>query len=179
MKPGSTRRYRYRVTVPLENSRGMAVYSRLPLAGTLIVQPEIAPTISTRVLMGGTNVTLVDVHAVGPPEGMAAHRSVDRRDRRSSPAPVRVPGIVAGDFNATPYNKTMHEMAGPRARQRPPAAGRGLASRGRTASTGVPPMQLDHVLVDDALVVLDIRELRGSGSDHKPVLVDLAVMPPG
>jgi endonuclease/exonuclease/phosphatase (EEP) superfamily protein YafD len=37
-------------------------------------------------------------------------------------------------------------------------------------------MQLDHVLVDDALVVLDIRELRGSGSDHKPVLVDLAVM---
>ena len=171
-------RYRYRVTVPLDNSRGMAVYSRLPLAGTLIVQPEFAPTISTRVRLGGTNVTLVDVHAVGPPEGMAAHRaSIDVIAELTRTRPR--PRVVGGDFNATPYNKTMHQMYDLGLESAHRLRGRGLAVTWPNGKHLVPPMQLDHVLVDDALVVLDIRELRGSGSDHKPVLVDLAVMPPG
>ena len=168
-------RYRYRVTVPLDNSRGMAVYSRLPLAGTLIVQPEFAPTISTWVLVGGTNVALVDVHAVGPSEGMAAHRAstdVIVELTRTRPRPR----VVAGDFNATPYNKTMHEMYDLGLESAHRLRGRGLAVTWPNGKHLLPPMQLDDVLVDDALVVLDIRELRGSGSDHKPVLVDLAVM---
>jgi endonuclease/exonuclease/phosphatase (EEP) superfamily protein YafD len=171
-------RYRYRVAEPLDNSRGMAVYSRLPLTDTLVVMPGLEPTISTQVTVGGTNVTLVDVHAVGPPEGMSAHRAsieVIAELARTRPRPR----LVAGDFNATPYNKSMHRMEDLGLESAHRLRGRGLAVTWPNGKHFLPPIQLDHVLVDDALVVLGIRELRGSGSDHKPVLVDLAVMPPG
>ena len=179
MKQGSTAVTATGSRCPLDDSRGMAVYSRLPLAGTLIVQPEFAPTISTRVLVGGTNVTLVDVHAVGPSEGIggatAWSSDVIVELTRTRPRPR----VVAGDFNATPYNQTMHEMYDLGLESAHRLRGRGLAVTWPNGKHLLPPMQLDHVLVDDALVVLDIRELRGSGSDHKPVLVDLAVMSSG
>jgi endonuclease/exonuclease/phosphatase (EEP) superfamily protein YafD len=37
-------------------------------------------------------------------------------------------------------------------------------------------VRIDHVLADDALVPLHTAEGRGSGSDHRPVVVDLAVL---
>ena len=39
-----------------------------------------------------------------------------------------------------------------------------------------PPVRLDHVLVSQHVVPLGIREGVGKGSDHKPVIVDLALM---
>ena len=86
---------------------------------------------------------------------------------------------MAGDFNASPYNRTVHRIYDLGLDSAHERRGRGLAATWPNGKQPFTPVQLDHVFVDDAIAVLDIRELRGTGSDHKPVLVDLAVMPPG
>jgi endonuclease/exonuclease/phosphatase (EEP) superfamily protein YafD len=42
----------------------------------------------------------------------------------------------------------------------------------------LPPIRLDHVFTTPNIVPLSIREGRGIGSDHKPVITRLAIVPP-
>jgi endonuclease/exonuclease/phosphatase (EEP) superfamily protein YafD len=172
---GFDARYRYRIAEPHEDSRGMAVYSRVPLTNQLVVEPDGVPTIAARVTVRGRPVSLVNVHAGGPTEGMPFHRAtvaVVRELVRTRPAPR----VVAGDFNATPYNRTMHLMSQLGLESAHVRRGRGLAVTWPNGKHPLPPVRIDHVLVDPDVVVLDVRELRGSGSDHKPVLADLAIL---
>jgi endonuclease/exonuclease/phosphatase (EEP) superfamily protein YafD len=86
------------------------------------------------------------------------------------------PRVVAGDFNATPYNRTMHRMQDLGLDSVHERRGRGLAVTWPNGHRPVAPVQIDHVLVDASVVVLAVTELAGTGSDHKPVLTDLALM---
>jgi endonuclease/exonuclease/phosphatase (EEP) superfamily protein YafD len=167
--------YPYSVNYP-NGAGGQAVYSRLPLLDVRRTMREFWPTYSARVEVGGKSVSLVDVHAIGPPQGMDRHRDTVDSILDVTRSMAR-PRVVAGDFNATPYNETMHrfEVLG---------LDRAFARRGRgldvTWPNGehklIPPVQLDHVLVDDGIVVLDVDTLRGTGSDHQPIVVDLAIV---
>jgi endonuclease/exonuclease/phosphatase (EEP) superfamily protein YafD len=167
--------YPFRISQPREDSRGMALYSRYPLSDAVVLAPNDSPTITARVTVRGRTVSFVDVHAIGPPEGMTAHRAsvaVIRELARRLPKPR----VLAGDFNATPFNRTMlrfHDLGLDSVHRR---RGRGLAVTWPNGHRPVPPVQLDHVLVDASVVVLDVSELSGIGSDHKPVLTDLALM---
>jgi endonuclease/exonuclease/phosphatase family metal-dependent hydrolase len=38
-------------------------------------------------------------------------------------------------------------------------------------------MRLDHVLVSPGVETRSIREGRGEGSDHRPIIADLALLP--
>jgi endonuclease/exonuclease/phosphatase (EEP) superfamily protein YafD len=40
----------------------------------------------------------------------------------------------------------------------------------------VPPLRLDHVLYGDAIVARAVHETEGAGSDHRPVVADLALV---
>jgi endonuclease/exonuclease/phosphatase (EEP) superfamily protein YafD len=167
--------YPFRVTRPLEDSRGMALYSRYPLSNVVVLAPNRSPTISARITVRGRAVSFVDVHAIGPPDGMSAHResiTMIRDLTRRLPEPR----VVAGDFNATPYNRTMHRMQDLGLDSVHERRGRGLAVTWPNGHHPVPPVQIDHVLVDASVVVLAVTELAGTGSDHKPVLTDLALM---
>jgi endonuclease/exonuclease/phosphatase family metal-dependent hydrolase len=77
--------------------------------------------------------------------------------------PLDTPALLAGDMN----------MWGP------PAAsffrGWRRAVIGRTWPSRRPHSQLDHILVTPALSVVDARVAPGSGSDHRPVVVTLAL----
>ena len=85
-----------------------------------------------------------------------------RRLARLLPAPDR-PAVLAGDMN----------MWGP------PVSwfftGWRRAVVGRTWPSHRPHSQLDHVLVTPALTVVDARVAACSGSDHRPVVVTLAM----
>jgi endonuclease/exonuclease/phosphatase (EEP) superfamily protein YafD len=167
--------YPYREFRPREDSRGQAVFSRLPLGDVRVEPPAISPTISARVTVGGRQVSLVNVHVRGLSEGVARHESsVDRLEALTGSLPR--PRVLAGDFNASPYNRTMQRVDGFGLDSAHERRGRGLAVTWPNGRHPVPPIRLDHVFVDDELVVLDIRELAGPGSDHKPVLVDLALL---
>jgi endonuclease/exonuclease/phosphatase (EEP) superfamily protein YafD len=169
-------RYPYRVSRPRSDSRGMALYSRFPLNDVVVTNPDYSPTIAARIMVRGRPVSLVDVHTVGPTEGISKHRK-SVSDLRALVRSRPEPRVVAGDFNATPYNRTMHLMADLGLDSAHERRGRGLAVTWPNGWQHIsPPIRLDHVLVDSTIAVLDIRELRGVGSDHKPVLTDLAIL---
>lgn len=167
--------YPYSVNYP-NGAGGQAVYSRLPLLDVQRAMREFWPTYSARIEVGGRAVSLVDVHAIGPPQGMDKHRdTVDSilDVTRSMPEPR----VVAGDFNATPYNETMHRFEALGLDSAFERRGRGLdVTWPNGERLFPPPIQVDHVLVDDGIVVLDVDTLRGTGSDHQPIVVDLAIV---
>jgi endonuclease/exonuclease/phosphatase (EEP) superfamily protein YafD len=168
-------RYPHRVARTRSDSRGMAIYSKLPLTDVRIVQPDDSPTIVARVAVDGRPVSLLNAHAVGPSEGITAHReSVDviRELTRDLPRPR----VIAGDFNATPYNRTMHRMADMGLDSAHERRGRGLAVTWPSGKRWLGPIRVDHVLVDGSIAVIEVRELDGSGSDHRPVVADLAIL---
>ena len=151
----------------------MGIYSRLPLSRPRIAFTEGWPTMAASVRVGERSVAIVNVHAIGPSHGIGLHdASVDVIEAVTSSLPQ--PRIVAGDFNATPYNRTMHRMADLGLLSAHAERGRGLATTWPNGERFSPPIRIDHVLVDPTVVVVDVRELDGAGSDHKPVLVDLA-----
>ena len=77
--------------------------------------------------------------------------------------PLDTPALLAGDMN----------MWGPPASSFFPGWRRGVI--GRTWPSHRPHSQLDHVLVTPAVAVVDARVAPGSGSDHRPVVVTLAL----
>ena len=171
---GFADRYPYWISEPAAGTGGQAVFSRLPFEDTEVTYSEFWPTIGVTVDVGGTPVHLVNVHLIGPAHGIDAHRRTARalESRLEAVPELR---IVGGDFNATPYNETMHRFADLGLDSAHERRGRGLATTWPNGLALSPPIRLDHVLVDDGITVLHVEELRGSGSDHAPVLADLAI----
>ena len=80
--------------------------------------------------------------------------------------PLDRPALLAGDMN----------MWGPPASSFFPGWRRAVV--GRTWPSHRPHSQLDHVLVTPAVTVVDARVAAASGSDHRPVVVTVAVAGP-
>ncbi len=86
------------------------------------------------------------------------------------------PRLVVGDFNASPYNRWFHQLLGLGLRDAHEAVGRPFATTWPNGEHLVPPLLLDHLFVDPPIVPLHVREGHGVGSDHRPIIVDLAVV---
>jgi len=171
---GFASRYPYSARRIQLDAGGQAVFSRLPLERVQVTVQAYWPTIQASVDFHGTRITFVDVHAKGPSQGMRRHdASVDRLIDLTRSLPE--PRVVAGDFNASPYNRTVHRITDLGLDSAHERRGRGLAATWPNGKRPFTPVQLDHVFVDDTIAVLDIRELAGTGSDHKPVVTDLAL----
>ncbi len=82
-----------------------------------------------------------------------------------------VPLIVVGDFNASPWSYTVTNLA-QQAAVADAHLGRGLI---KTWRRGPIILTLDHILVSDDVVVVDYQRGEVGGSDHKPLIVDLAI----
>ena len=85
--------------------------------------------------------------------------------------------VVAGDFNASsgnePFRSLLRTAGLVDVEER---LGRGLVVTWPTNRRWVPAhLHLDHVLVSREVVPVSVRLGRGEGSDHRPVLTELAV----
>ena len=159
---GFASRYPYSARRIQLDAGGQAVFSRLPLERVQVTVQAYWPTIQASVDFHGTRITFVDVHAKGPPQGMRRHdASVDRLIDLTRSLPE--PRVVAGDFNASPYNRTVHRIMDLGLDSAHERRGRGLAATWPNGKQPFTPIQLDHVFVDDTIAVLDIRELRRYG----------------
>jgi endonuclease/exonuclease/phosphatase (EEP) superfamily protein YafD len=85
------------------------------------------------------------------------------------------PLIVAGYLNATSHAAAFERLVDIGLRDVHDHLGRGLATTWPNGVFSLPNLRLDHVLVTDELVPLAVREGIGEGSDHRPVIVDLAL----
>jgi endonuclease/exonuclease/phosphatase (EEP) superfamily protein YafD len=154
---------------------GIAVLSRLPLSDVHIANPEIQPIISATMTFQRLAVRLVAVHPVAPIETFARNQDQQRAITAIVRRSAR-PRIVAGDFNSTMYNAWMQELTGLGLREAHEAVGRSFATTWPNGERHLPPIRIDHVLVDPPLIPTRAAEGRGQGSDHRPIIVDLAVI---
>jgi endonuclease/exonuclease/phosphatase (EEP) superfamily protein YafD len=165
----------YRVGDPRHDPGGMAMLSREPLRDVVIRDADGWPIITAAVAVGGTTVHLAGVHLVAPLDTF----SRNQRQQRAITEIIRAlprPRVVAGDFNADPYNRWYEQIRGLGLREAHEAVGRPLATTWPNGQHHLPPLRLDHVFVDPPLVPLDAAEGRGTGSDHRPIVVDVAIM---
>jgi endonuclease/exonuclease/phosphatase (EEP) superfamily protein YafD len=86
--------------------------------------------------------------------------------------------VVAGDFNATRHHPSFRRFLSDGMADAHEERGRGWAATWPQNRRPLPPlMRLDHVLVSPDVEVRSIREGLGQGSDHRPIIADLVLLP--
>ncbi|MCA9241080.1 MAG: endonuclease/exonuclease/phosphatase family protein [Planctomycetales bacterium] len=160
---------------PRSDNFGMALYTRLPVAGMEII--EIAesrtPTIAAELLLSGQGVSVLATHPL-PPTSAAYAGSRDRQLAEAAKwaAARSEPTILLGDLNVTRFSPRFRSLLR-RSGLNDSAVGHGYRATwyvGRLI--GLP---IDQVLYSDALAVVDRRIGPGVGSDHRAVIVDFTL----
>ncbi|MGH2375695.1 MAG: endonuclease/exonuclease/phosphatase family protein [bacterium] len=172
---GIRRRLPYGMVHPSNGSFGIALLSRHPCAPCEVLDPADidAPIIVGRIRPRGRALTIVGAHL--PVPGTPLHAALMNLQVESVGELVKTLGgdtVLLGDLNTTPwstYFRRLVTLAG----LRDSALGKGVHATwpASSPSIGVP---IDHVLVSPGLRV--VRRSVGPfiGSDHLPVVVDLA-----
>jgi endonuclease/exonuclease/phosphatase (EEP) superfamily protein YafD len=164
----------YVVREPRWGAAGMAILSDRELHDPAIVQLDDRSVPSATIRVGDRRVRVVGVHTVAPNFAFVRNR----RDQQAVTDVVRAaprPRIVAGDFNATPYNRWYGELLDLGLTEVHEAVGDPFATTWPNGRQPLPPVRIDHVFVDDALAPVHVEQGEGTGSDHRPVIVDLVV----
>jgi endonuclease/exonuclease/phosphatase (EEP) superfamily protein YafD len=174
--------YRYRVVRlnPTENAFGYAVFSRLPLAdasGPWVAGLPLGRMTVT--LPGGERFRLFAVHLRAPVDRWFIRAW--REQFASLAADVRasrLPVVLAGDFNATRGHRPLERLlrAGVRDAHRATGTRRLPTWQPRGGWLGrLLAIRIDHVLASPAFAITGYYRGAYTGSDHLPVIVDLAL----
>lgn len=164
------------IAEPREDNFGIALFSRLPLTNTAVIELGEAevPSIAVVIEVGGQQVSLLGTHPLPP--GSAEYARLRNEQLREITAHVRrqtVPAIVVGDLNATPWSPYFVELLR--------ASGLKNASQGRglfaSWPAGLPGARiaLDHCLVSASIRVLEKQLGPRVGGDHLPLVIDLQI----
>lgn len=152
---------------------GMAIYSEIPWESTEVLRPADGPAPQFHVVLRhrDTPVHLWAVHPLPPVKSsymQQRNELLDHVGRQS--AKVDGPVVVAGDLNTTMWSSAYRDLAA-----------RGFenarASRGLLATwpSSLPVLPIDHVLHTDEVAACGMRVGPAIGSDHRPLVVDLAL----
>lgn len=166
-------KYEFRVLLPLDNTYGLVLYSKLPIIRQevkYLVNKEI-PSLELDVeLRNGKLITIYAIHPTPPVPGESLNST--ERDaeilivgKKSKENPQ--PSLVMGDLNDVAWSYTtslflkISEMADPR-------RGRGFYN---TFHAKYPFFRwpLDHVFLSKHFGLSKIRVLKSIGSDHFPI----------
>jgi endonuclease/exonuclease/phosphatase (EEP) superfamily protein YafD len=155
---------------------GMAILSRHRLTHVVVRHADGWPIITATAVLGGRPIHLAGVHLVAPLETFARNQRA-QREITAIARRLPTPRMLVGDFNASPYNRWYGQLLDLGLRDAHEAVGRPFATTWPNGRHKVPPLLLDHLLIDPPIVPLHVREGRGVGSDHRPIVVDLAMVP--
>lgn len=166
----------HRIVHTQEDAFGIALYSRWPLEGAELVDVLGVPIVRATVRIGERPVRFYGAHPL-PPRKPDYHARWERQLARVQSILARERGavVVGADLNASPHNAWYARLTSGRFRGAHEDRGRGLATTWPNGLFPLPPVRLDHVLVSPEIHVLDVREGVGAGSDHQPVIADLAI----
>lgn len=163
--------YPYRKIVARRDSFGIALLSKYPLEDVTVVEEGEfdVPAISATLTWKGTKVAVRAVHPYPP---IKAQAYVDRNRMLANHAEAlvatRLPAIMAGDFNATPWStgvSVVQDAGMVRATSMAPTW---------PASVAVPAViPIDHITVSRHWGVLSNGRGPNIGSDHYPVMATL------
>lgn len=165
------------VKVPLDNTYGMLLYSRLKLTNTHIkyLVEDGIPSIHTEVVLrNGKHIQLYAVHPT-PPVPQENPRSTERDKELLLVADMakdcKLPVIVAGDLNDVAWSHTtslflkMSKLLDPR-------RGRGFFNSFH-AHYPFLRFPLDHAFISTDFKLKSIRRMNNFSSDHFPIFISL------
>jgi len=169
--------YPHRLEGPGSGAYGIALFSRFELESATPFDLGDTSEIEARVLTPNGPLTLFAVHLRSPTtpwRGAMRNRQLDELATRV--ARVVGPVVVIGDFNLTPYSPYFSDWL----------ARTGLTDtrRGRSLSPSWPTLlpivaiPIDHCTVSKDVTIVAHRSLPAFGSDHYPILAELALAPP-
>jgi endonuclease/exonuclease/phosphatase (EEP) superfamily protein YafD len=87
----------------------------------------------------------------------------------------RHPLVVVGDFNATQYSKVYAQLKAAGLRSAHEDRARGYASTWPNGTLPIPPIRIDQAFLSPDVDCRGITDGRGTGSDHKPLILDIEV----
>ncbi len=159
----------------LVKAGGLPLYNRIPG-----LEPRGAIWITVEV--GGVPVQIINTHLGLVPQEQKRQAAALLSEQWMAHDDFKAPGILLGDFNATPYSATYRllkaalrdaQTQSPTWRQTPTA----------TFPSNFPFMRIDHVFLTKGLETIGVRSPYGAlaraASDHLPLVVDLEISPAG
>jgi endonuclease/exonuclease/phosphatase (EEP) superfamily protein YafD len=164
----------YRMVCPPHSYIGsVAILSRHPFTGEAPACSRYGSLVTATIDFDGRAVEIAALHLGWPwPFGQ------DRQVPRLAPALAALgeDAILAGDFNATPWSGTVHDIAAAGGLTLAPWIGPSYLDR-RLPSWLRPliGLPIDHVMEKGSVRVVSVRRLAEAGSDHLPVVVEWAV----
>jgi endonuclease/exonuclease/phosphatase (EEP) superfamily protein YafD len=172
---GFWRRYPFNRRIDGEDAFGAAIASRIPVRDLEVFWSADLPQLRGVLRVDDRDVELLSIHLLPPRTRdytITYHKGADALVdivRRFGPRSF----IVAGDFNSTPdsdFATRMRDLADDAWE----AGGRGFGFTWPNGMFPCPPIRLDHVFLSHDLGVLGVRVGDGAGSDHRPVVADVA-----
>ncbi|MGB3722280.1 MAG: endonuclease/exonuclease/phosphatase family protein [Pacificimonas sp.] len=171
--------YPVRRVIPLDNTYGMALYSRMPfraLEQRATVEPDIPSLLAKFRLPSGDPFTLLALHPRPPIPG----KDSGTRDAELVLAAIEVaqedlPVIVAGDLNDVAWSDTtklFQQLSG----LLDPRVGRGQFPSFH-ADYPMARWPLDHIFFSDDFGLISFSRQNHVGSDHFPVSAALCLHP--
>jgi endonuclease/exonuclease/phosphatase family metal-dependent hydrolase len=152
---------------------GLPLYTRIPG-----LEPRGAIWVTVDV--GGTPVQIINTHLGLVPQEQRRQAAALLGEQWMAHEAWKAPGILLGDFNATPYSATYRllraalrdaQSQSPTWRQTPTA----------TFPSSFPFMRIDHVFLTKGLETVGVSSPYGAlarvASDHLPLVVDLEITP--
>ena len=165
-----------RALLPRSGAQGMGVYTRRrsrPLPGS---SPAMKGASPVRIRPPGAGpVDLVPVHPRPPLGGWNAERWQGELDGLAGRETGGPPGILFGDFNATLDHEAMRRILDAGYVDAADAVGQGLVPTWRGTGRPIPPVTIDHVLVDPRIAVREVSVDELDVSDHRAVTAVLEV----
>lgn len=171
--------YPHQICRPQDNTYGVAVYSRLPLHHTKIkhlVESEVPSVFTSVELAPGRLVRCVVLHPRPPRPDIQQDSHLRDAELVAAGQIVRSfnrPIVVMGDLNDVAWSHTTH-LFQRIAQLLDPRIGRGLFSTYH-ADHRFFRYPLDHVFHSPHFDVVELRRLPHVGSDHFPMLIELAL----
>jgi endonuclease/exonuclease/phosphatase (EEP) superfamily protein YafD len=176
-------KYRYKVSVPLENTYGMLMLSKIPLLDTKVryLVDDSIPSIKAKLkLPSGDLIQIFGIHPT-PPLPQKNPTSTDRDaelmkialDSRQSDLPV----IVMGDFNDVAWSEStqlFQQISGLLDMRK----GRGLFNTYK-AGNFILKWPLDHIFISADFRFVDMELGANVDSDHLPIYAEIQLYPKG
>jgi len=153
----------------------VVVFSKLPVERQKKVWAAGRVCQEVDIPLAGTSLRLFCLHSPRPymslPQGYKAYWEKVTRLISEQPTPL----AVIGDFNGTQHSSVYQRLTSTGLRSAHVDRGRGYATTWPNGQQFVPPIRIDHALISPDVECLDIAEGVGSGSDHRPLIVEIRV----